>query len=227
MYKFYCWIARILFFSALMISLPASAYLQFTYTSQQLPLTQALYDNAPWEDFAYEDYGPFNFSISFKADEQDLSLKPVTHFLMDDFTFAFDADYFVLDYLLRISPTSNGRVSLNKNGEIVGWNFTVTITELITPDTDMAHYYAAGHRDTITSRGGAGSCNCDVFTNRVNAHTWHYVWFKLAPLQYIYSGESQFGNWTIEKINVPEPGSAGLLMAGLLGLLGLRSADKK
>jgi hypothetical protein len=227
MYKFYCWIARILFFSALMISLPASAYLQFTYTSQQLPLTQALYGNAPWEDFVYEDYGPFNFSISFKADEQDLSLKPVTHFLMDDFTFAFDADYFVLDYPLRISPTSTGRVSLNKKGEIVGWNLTVTITQLITPDTDMEQLYAAGHWETIASRGGTGSCNCDVFTHRINSHTWHHRWIKLAPLQYIYSGESGIDNWSIEKINVPEPGSAGLLLAGLLGLLGLRRADNK
>lgn len=214
---------RCLACASFVISFPASAYLQFTYTSPELPLIAAFYDGSPWEDYPHELREPLSFTLSFKAEEQDLSLKPVTHFFMDDFVFSLNAPVAdgIFNYPMRVSPVSYGRVSLNKKGEIVGWNLIMTITELITPETDMQEVYAADRWETIVSRGGAGTCNCDVFTSRVNVHTWHYVWIQLAPLRFDYSNSNSVDNWTLEKIAVPEPTSVGLLLMGALGFLGI------
>lgn len=218
--------AGVLAVLSLVISLPAFAYLQFTYTSPQLPLTAAYYDGSPWEDYPVELREPVSFSLSFKTDEQDLSRKPVTDFYMKDFefTFNFEAGDGVFDYPMRVSPVSYGRVSLNREGEIVGWNLTITITELITPETDIERVHVADYWELILSRGGDGTCNCDQLISRFNVHTWHYVWLQLAPLQFDYSSLTNAGNWTIERIPVPEPMGLGLLLATGLGLLGIRRA---
>lgn len=212
---------------AVVFTAPASAYMKFTYTSPELPLTQALYDGEPWDHPDYWGIQPLSFSLSFTAEEQDLSRKPVTDFYMNsDFEFAFNTnpENEVFNYPMRVSPVSYGRISLNRMGEIVGWNLNITITELITPDTDIEHLRVADHWETISSRSGANTCNCDLIINRVNVHTWHYVWIQLAPLQFDYSNLNSAANWTVERIPVPEPIGMGLLLAAGLGVFGIRRA---
>ena len=78
------------------------------------------------------------------------------------------------------------------------------------------------HRVDIISRAGSNMCNCDLYTNQFHPTTWHGQWIQLVALKFEYSNTNSAGNWTIEKMTVPEPASAGLLLAGLLGLFGLR-----
>jgi hypothetical protein len=224
MHLFQRWVRCYLAFVSLVISLPSSAYLQFTYTSPELPLTAAYIEGYPWD---ISDIGlmPVGFSISFKTPEQDLSRKPITHFFMDDFTFSFRSEHDLLYYPLRLSPASYGRVSLNREGEILGWNLMIAITELITPDTNMWFYRNVNHRVDIVSQGGTGLCNCDLFTNKFHPTTWHGQWIQLVLLQFDYSNTNNVDSWTIEKIAVPEPRTMAFLLIGLLGLLWSRRAQ--
>ncbi len=222
---FQYWVKRFLAIVSLVISVPASAYLEFTYTSPELPLTAAFMDGYPW-DIADIGLMPVGFSVSFKTPEQDLSRKPITHFFMDDFTFSFRSEHDLLYYPLRLSPASYGRVSLNRKGEILGWNLMITITELITPDTNMWAYRNINHRVDIKSQSGTGMCNCDVFTNRFHPTTWHGHWIQLVLLQFDYSAANDVGSWTIEKVPVPEPRMTLFLVIGILGLLWYRRAQR-
>lgn len=217
--------ASCLALAALVFALPASAYMKFTYTSPELPLTNALYDGEPWwDDYPFEVREPVSFSLSFTAAEQDLSRKAVTDFYMDDFDFTFNfvPSYDIFAYPMRVSPASYGRISLNRMGEIVGWNLIITITELITPDTDIERVHVADYWELIQSRGGAGTCNCDLLISRLNVHTWHGAWIQLAPIQFDYSNVNSADNWTVERVPVPEPMGFALLFTGLAGLFGLR-----
>ncbi|HTF96983.1 MAG TPA: PEP-CTERM sorting domain-containing protein [Cellvibrio sp.] len=216
-----CLVSISLLSISLLVSLPASAYLEFTYKSPVLPLVASYNEGYPVDISDYE-LPPVSFIVSFKTPEQDLSLKPVTHFFMDEFEFTFISEHDQLYYPLRFSPASYGRVSLNREGEILGWNLMITITELLTPETNWWAYRNINHRVDITSRGGDNLCNCDLYTNQFHPTTWHGQWIQLVALKFEYSNTNDVGNWTIEKIAVPEPASAGLLLTGLLGLFGLR-----
>lgn len=210
----------------LIFALPSSAaLLKFTYTSDSLPLSAAYYEGELWE--YPEPIEPVSFSMSFSAVEQDLSLKPITTFLMDDFNFSFNSSYYVFDYPLRLSSGSYGRVSLNKAGEIVSWNLLLEMAELITPETDLEEHRVANRKINVVSRGGTNTCNCDLLTGRIHVHTWHYHWIQLAPLKFEFSNANQTENWTIENIQVPEPSLAGLCLSGLAVLLWCRRGNKK
>lgn len=225
MHSIHRWAVRCLAFISLVIAVPASAYLQFTYTSPELPATAVFIAGDPVnvDDFWLE---PISFNVSFNVAEQDLSLKPITHFFMDDFSITFNSEFGPLYYPLRLSPASYGRVSLNRQGDITGWNLMLTITELITPETNMIEYRLANHRVDITSQSGTG-CNCDLFSNRFHPFTWHggrYIQFQL--YQFDYLGTNDVGSWTIREVSVPEPRMMGVLLLGFLGLLWSRRKVK-
>lgn len=208
------WALRCLATTTLVISLPASAYLQFTYTSQPLPLTSYLVDGWPYD--LDEPLPPLAFNLSFTAPEQDLSLNPLTHFVGENFTFNLispDANA-IIYYPIDIKPSSYGHVSLNQEGEVADWNLMLQMTELITPETDMLFYELNDHQIRVTSSSEAG----DQLTLRFHPTLWRGYWLQLAQLEITHADTSS-GNWTVEKFSVPEPHLAGLLLTGLLVLL--------
>ncbi|MDO8343506.1 MAG: hypothetical protein Q7T48_09930 [Cellvibrio sp.] len=216
------WAVRCLAIVSIVASLPASAYLQFTYTSQQLPLTSYLIEEWP-QDLFDPPLPPPAFTLSFRAPEQDLSLQPLTNFRAENFAFSLispDADY--IYYPVDIDPTSYGQVSLDRAGMVAGWNLMVQMTELITPDTDMLVHEMSDHQIRISSNSETG----DQLTLRFHPTTWHRHWIQLAQLEFTFADISS-GNWTIEKVSVPEPRLATLLMVGLLVLLWSRQKNKK
>lgn len=214
------WVVRCLATAALVAALPASAYLQFTYTSQQLPLTSYLIEGSPYDLEA--PLAPPAFALSFSAPEQDLSLQPLTDFLMEDFTFTLlspEANY--IDYPMDFNPASFGQVSLNGDGTVAGWNLLIQITELITPETDVLVHGLSDHQVSIRANSETG----DQLIARFHPVTWHRHWVQLAQLEVAFTNTSS-GTWTVEKIPVPEPGLAELLLAGLLALLWSRQKGK-
>lgn len=201
---------------------PAVAYLQFTYTSTHLPVTAVFYEGEPWQHPDYWQLEPFNFSFSFNLEAQDLSLQPVTHFYAQEFAVTLSSASESFQYLQQVKSPSSGRISLNSRGEVIDWDFLISIKQLITPDTDMGQYYAANHHEILETRGGPGSCNCDNFSHRFNVHTWHYIWITLAPMQIDFAGANSPANWTVTGIAVPEPSGLWLLAFALLVLYGAR-----
>jgi len=216
------WAVRCLAILSLVISLPASAYLQFTYTSQPLPLNSYRVDGWPYD--LDEPLPPFAFNLSFSAPEQDLSLHPLTHFVGENLTFHLispNADD-IIYYPIDIKPSSYGHVSLNEEGEVAGWNLMLQMTELITPDTDMLFYELNDHQIHLTSSSAVG----DQLTFRFHPTLWRGYWLQLAQLEITYADTSS-GRWTIEQFSVPEPRLAGLLLAGLLVLLWSRQQRRR
>lgn len=216
------WAMRCVAAATLAISLPASAYLQFTYTSQPLPLTSYLVDGWPYD--LGETLPPLAFNLSFNAPEQDISLHPLTHFVGENFTFNLispDADS-IINYPIDIKPSSYGQVSLNDDGEVAGWNLMLHMTELITPDTDMLFYELHDHHINVASSSETG----DQLSFRFHPTLWRGYWLQLAQLEITYADTTR-GNWAVEKFYVPEPRLAGLLLTGLLVLLWSRQRSKR
>ncbi len=221
------WAARCLAFIALAVSLPASAHLVFTYTSNELPLTSYAVNGELQDLGDLKDLPPIAFRFSFTAPEQDLSLQPFTTFRFEDFTFSLvspDAEsilYFPLDL---VSSKSGGWVTLDQNGNITGWNVMLRITELITPETNLFFHRMDRHFVAIKSSSDDG----DKFSNRFHPSTYHRdQYIQLAKVQLSYSGLNNLGNWMVTKIAVPESGVAGLLLAGSLGLLWSRRVTRR
>lgn len=212
-------VVRCLAFIALILSLPASAHLLFTYTSDELPITAFAMDGELQDIELYRDLSPISFSFSFTAPEQDLSLQPSTVFRFKEFSFSVayadgsEVLHFPLDLL---SSRSGGWVTLNSAGEVTGWNVLLRITELVTPETDLFLYRLARHFVALKTSSETGE---DKFSNRFHPLLEHGDhWHQLVKLQLSYSGANAADNWTLARIAVPEPGVAGLLLAGLLGL---------
>lgn len=204
------------------VSLPASAYLQFTYTSQPLPLASYLVDGWPYD--VGETLPPLAFKVSFSAPEQDLSLQSLTHFVGENLTFNLispDADD-IIYYPIDIKPSSYGHVSLNDEGEVAGWNLMLQMTELITPDTDMLFYELHDHQVGVTSSSETG----DQLTFRFHPTLWRGYWLQLAQLDITYA-DTGTGQWSVEKFSVPEPRLTGLLLTGLVVLLWSRRRGKR
>lgn len=225
------WAARCFVVIALAISLPASAHLVFTYTSNELPLTAYSVNGYPDDLKDYKDISPILFSYSFTVPEQDLSLQPSTTFRFKDFTFAVtypngdDLLYFPLDFF---SSRSGGWVTLDQSGNITDWNVMLRMTELITPETNPLFHRLSNNFIAVKSSSEDG----DKLSNRFHPSTWHGYYIQLAKIQMSYSGASNFSNWTIErltgqKVAVPESGSAGLLLAGLIALWWTRRVTKR
>lgn len=215
------WTMRCLAAICLTIALPASAHLQFTYTSQPLPMSSYLVDGWPYD--LGESMPPPAFTFSFTAPEQNLTQESLVHYVGENFTFALispDADY--IYYSIDIKPASYAQVSLNAKGEVAGWDFMLAITELITPETDMFFYNMSDHEVRVTSNSETG----DLLRLRFHPITWHRHWIQLAQLEIDFSG-AQSGHWTVDKISVPEPPLVGLLLIGLLMLIWSREHIKR
>ena len=221
-------LAALIALVAPLLALPSSAaLLKFTYTSNPLPLSAVYWDH---QEIDFQEIGidlpPLAFTLSFSAAEQDLSRAPHTHFFMNDFTFALTSGGDYLSFPLNISAGSQKRVTLNKQGDVIGWNLHLIMTEQKTPETDPVVHKLSNNKIDLISRSGNSTCNCDFFEHRYHPVTWHRHWIQLIPIELEFSAINKPSNWTIERIDVPEPGLAGLLFSGLAVLLWRRRAHK-
>jgi len=66
----------------------------------------------------------------------------------------------------------------------------------------------------------------DKVIDRFHPITWHGEWIQLAQLELTFANESERGTWTVEKVDLPEPGLTGLLMTGFIVLLWCRRRAK-
>ncbi|MEN0038546.1 MAG: hypothetical protein AAGC78_15830 [Cellvibrio sp.] len=222
MHKIHHWAVRCLAASSLAIALPASAYLQFTYTSQPLPLTSYLIEGYP-QDINEVPLPPPAFSISFSAQEPDAARSAANAYFAKDLTFSLispDAEY--INYPILLDPASYGQVTLGADGAVAGWDLMLQITELITPETDLLFHKMNDHHVNVVSNSERG----DQVVNRFHPITWHGEWIQLAQLEFTFADMKNRGSWTVEKVELPEPGLAWLLATGLTALLWSRRRHK-
>lgn len=226
MYKFPFGAARFLTAALFtFVTLPSSAaYLQFTYTNPDLFYTSHKVEGVPTVVDGFEPPIPL-FSISFTLPEQDLSLQPTTSFFTRQLNLTLGSNIEgILDFPINLSPSSYAQVSLDQTGQITSWNLVAFATELITPETHVETHALIDEWVNVRSNSTTG----DLLTERFHAITWHHqIWIQAAQLEFNYADETSFSNWTVERIPVPEPGLAGLLLSGLAVLFWCRRDDKK
>lgn len=220
MHKIHFWVVRCLAVASFICTLPASAaYLQFTYTSQDLFFTSQKVEGVPTVVDGFVPPIP-HFSISFTLPEKDLSLLPITSFFTRQLNLALDPYLSShLNYPTLLSPSSYAQVNLDQMGQITSWNLVAFARELIPQGiNDVSNEWV-----NIRSNNTTG----DLITHQFNTETSrHGTPIQGARLEFNYAGETSPSNWTVTKIPVPEPGLAGLLLSGLGVLLWCRRQDK-
>lgn len=226
MYKFPFGAARFLAAALFaLIALPSSAaYLQFTYTNQDLFLTSLKTEGVPT---AIDDFVPAvpSFSISFTLPEKDLSLQPSTSFFTRQLNLTLGSNFEgVLNFPINLSPSSYAQVSLDQMGQITSWNLVAFARDLITPETHLEAHRLTDTWVNVRSNSTSG----DQLIHRFHPLTSRReTLIQLVLLEFTYADETSLSNWTVERIPVPEPGLAGLLLSGLAVLLWCRREDKK
>lgn len=208
-----------------LVALPSSAaYLQFTYTNQDLFLTSLKTEGIPT---AIDDFVPVvpSFRISFTLPEKDLSLQPTTSFFTRQLNLTLGSDaQGILDFPINLSPSSYAQVSLDQMGQITSWNLVAFAREIITPETHLEAHKLTDTWVNVRSN----SMSSDQLIHRFHPLTSRReTLIQLVLLEFTYADETSLSNWTLERIPVPEPGLAGLLLGGMVVLLWRRRNDKK
>lgn len=208
-----------------LVALPSSAaYLQFTYTNQDLLFTSLKIEGVPT---VIDDFVPVipSFSISFTLPEKDLSLQPTTSFFTRQLNLTLDSDVErIFNFPINLSPSSYAQVSLNQMGQITSWNLVAFARELVTPETNLERHRLEEVWVNVRSNSASG----DLLTIRYHTTTRRQLTLiQTAELEFNYADETSLNNWTLARMPVPEPGLAGLLLGGLTVLLWRRRNDKK
>ncbi len=205
--------------TAILFSQLTLANLQFTYTSQELPFESGYLGGIP-DDTVGVDEPPYPiFSVSFSASKNDLTAT----LLSGDLSIGLSPEN---STLLGNLPATDSSITFNEDGNVVAWHFALALTENspATPDEPPGR-----NSWFVESTHGANTCNCDwlmydfdLYTQRPY-NTWAYV----NTLGFLYGGlnTNTPQNWTIAKVDVPEPANSLLFLMGLamIGLIRLRN----
>ncbi len=205
----------------------ASATLLFTYTSKDL-LWKESYNQGSPEDTG-NDISP-SFTLTFTAPYADWTQKKSTNFYMQNASITVDENYILNQ--IDIGSLSSGRVTLDQQGNVVGWNLILFLKEFLAADASglekYLHGLAADNID-IVSRYGANTCNCDSLKKKF--HPLYYfprsnTYMRLAKQERYYGYENSAGQWQVSRIHVPEPATTTLFLFGLAGLAATRLRKK-
>lgn len=203
--------------------------MKFTYTSKPLPIQSAFMEGYPDSSVDLNDWVAPSFTLTFTAPEQDLTLKKNTSFFMGDAQLTMQENFILNN--VHIRPQSYGRVSLDADGQVTGWNLILFLTEFIPHDATHFDKYLlqlASARFDIVSRYGSGTCNCDSI--RESFHPVYYsprsnTYTRLVNLERYYGDINETNQWQVDRIAVPEPHSIGLIALALSALFIRRRAS--
>ncbi|PUA29483.1 MAG: hypothetical protein B0W54_02525 [Cellvibrio sp. 79] len=182
------------------------AHWQFTYTSDELPLVAGYLGGEP-SDLVGTREPPFPFfSVTFTSNDSLASTGTTTLQLHNPSTTANWPDYTMAEYF---APQTPSFITLNSDGTILDWEFSLEYFYRGTgPDVPPGEI-----RASVQSYLGGDDrfeYKTDIYTQRP-FNTWQYV----NTVETHYAGASDWNNWVIEKIDVPEPHPLMLIVVGL------------
>lgn len=208
---------RIVFLGAALITQSAFANLQFTYTSQELPFRQG-YLGGDADDTIGSNEPPYpSFSVSFANTENNVINTLVSGDLLINLAPGFST-------LLNNVPATDSSITLNDDGSLAAWHFELAFTQT-TPETPTDSPGRNGW--FVESSHGVNTCNCDWFKYDFDIYTprAYDQWAYVNTVGLLYGDANTSDNWTITKVEVPEPPSPLLFLAGIaiIGLVRLRN----
>lgn len=207
-----------IFSTAVLFSQSTLANLQFTYTSQELPF-EGGYLGGIADDSVGVDEPPYPlFSVSFTANENNLTAT----LLSGNLSIGFSPEN---STLLGDVPAPDSSITFNEDGSVAAWHFALTLTENFpaTPDEPPGR-----NGWFVGSTHGANTCNCDwlMYDFDLYIQRPYNTWAYANTLGFLYGGlnTNTPENWTIAKVDVPEPQNPLLFLIGLamIGLVRLR-----
>ena len=207
----------IIFSSTILLTQSALANLQFTYTSQELPFRQGYLGDIADDDIGSHEPPYPSFFVSFTSTENNLT----TSLLSGDLTIDLSPQSSIL---LNNVPASDSSVTLNGDGSVAAWHFALALTQT-TPATQNDPPGRTGW--FVESSHGVNTCNCDWFKYDFDLYAQrpYDQWVYANTVGLLYGDVNTPDNWTIAKVNVPEPLSPLLFLAGIaiIGLVRLRN----
>jgi hypothetical protein len=183
------------------------AHWQLTYTSNELPLVAGYLGGEP-SDLVGTREPPFPFfSVTFTSNDNVASTGAATTLqLHNPSTTVNWPDYTMAEYF---APQIPSFITLNGDGTVLDWEFSLEYFYRGSgPDNPPSE-----HRAFVQSYFGGDDrfeYKNDIYTQRP-FNTWQYV----NTVETHYAGASDWNNWIIEKIDVPEPHPLLLIVAGL------------
>ena len=224
MKKFHFFQSCVAVFGSFFIAQTSAAYLQYTYTSDALEWQTSILNG---EDYGLElstdADGKISFGFSFNIDENLLSDTSATAFIIKDANVFTDTtvgnEYLTPDF----HSLFYGKIIINPDRTIKFWNF---VTAIEVRDLAESRYlnHLRDHDIRIITGGGTTTCNCDRFWEDINITIPRpqNTWIIAATLENQYRSESDFNNWTITPVDVPESSSLILMSIGLAGCFLIR-----
>jgi hypothetical protein len=206
--------ATSLFIAGVLASADALADTQFSYSSDELEWQWGKM-NGEWDLYGSQGDMP-SFAFSFLATDSWLSATTPSTFTIPVHQVSTNLQFFET---VDINPGAAGTVTVNPDGSVSAWNFSMLLTELPVPRDPI--YDVFDRRVYLTSAYGAGTCNCDVFHLKNTLFTYNGEYFEpLGPAEALYRGDSSPIAWSRTAISaVPEPGTAVMFLSGLLLLV--------
>ena len=218
--------------NALLFTHSASAYLQLTYNSNPLHFLQGYLGGEP-DDSIGADEPPYpTFSVLFDNISDTTSSQTLGS--------TGKVSVFESPTLLGDVPITKGSLTLSTSGTPIAWNFSMQLTQS-TPgirdleldengDTIYFNEYALPSKISwlFESSYGAGTCNCEKYRydNDMYIERPYYTWAYANTIGFLYGADSSPDNWSITKVNVPEPNTYLLFVLGLL-IMGVRKMRTK
>jgi hypothetical protein len=210
-----------LLLGVLLIAAQARASILFNYSSDSLPWQWGTMNGEP-DLYGSQVDPPPSFAFSFFVPDSWLSATSPTTFTVPVQQASTDP---VLFQNIDINPGAGGTMTVNPDGSVSAWNFSMLLTELPVPQDPI--YDVFDRRVLLSSAYGSGTCNCDILNLRNTLFFYNGEYFEpLGPAEAFYSGGNSPAAWTTSMVSsVPEPSSVLMLLGGLslLGWYGRRS----
>ncbi|HWT71334.1 MAG TPA: PEP-CTERM sorting domain-containing protein [Oxalicibacterium sp.] len=199
-----------LLLGAILVTVHARASMLFEYASDPLAWQWGLFNNEPG-DYGQQSPSPV-FGFSFTVPDSWLSSSSPSTFTVPVENVTTGEQYF---QTIDVNPGAGGTLTVNPDGSVASWNFSMLLTELPVPRDPI--YDVFDRRIYLTSAYGSGTCNCDVFHLKNTLFTYNGEFFEpLGPAEALYSGANAPAAWTTTPISaVPEPGAVAMLLSGL------------